>query len=48
MAVKIDVATSLTSDLTTLISNLFYHHLTYLDLFIRRQIIEDYSIKFFS
>jgi uncharacterized membrane protein len=48
MAVKMDVTTSsaigLSCNLTTLVGNLFYHYLTYLDVFIGRRITEDYSI----
>jgi hypothetical protein len=50
MAVKMDVTTSsiisLPYNLITLVGNLFYHHLIYLDEFIGRRIIEDYSIQF--
>jgi hypothetical protein len=45
MAVEMDVIASLTSDLTTLVGNLFHHHPTYLDLFIGHRITEDYDIK---
>jgi hypothetical protein len=45
MAVEMDVTASLTSDLTTLVGNLFHHHPTYSDLFIGRRITEDYGIK---
>jgi hypothetical protein len=47
MAVEMDIAASLTSEVTTfnLAGNLFYYHRTYLDQFIRRQITEDYGIK---
>jgi hypothetical protein len=49
VVVKIDIttssATSLPCNLTTLVGNLFYHHPTYSDEFIRRRIIEDYGIQ---
>jgi hypothetical protein len=49
VAVKMDIttssATSLPCNLTTLIGNLFHHYLTYLDKFIGRRMIEDYSIQ---
>jgi hypothetical protein len=45
VAVKMDVTASLTSDLTTLVDNLFHHHPTYSDLFIEHRITEDYGIK---
>jgi hypothetical protein len=43
-----DVTASLTSNLTTLVSNLFHYYLTYLNLFIGRRIIKNYNIKFFG
>ena len=52
VGVEMDVTassiTSLPCDFTTLVGNLFYYYLTYSDEFIRRWIIEDYSIKLSS
>ena len=49
VAVEMDVTassiTSLPCDLTTLVGNLFHHHLTYSDEFIERRMIEDYGIQ---
>ena len=49
VAVGMDVTasstTSLPCDLTTLVGNLFHHHLTYSDEFIRRRMTEDYGIQ---
>jgi hypothetical protein len=48
VAIEMDVTASLTSDLITLVGNLFHHHPTYSDLFIGRRMIEDYGIKLSS
>jgi hypothetical protein len=45
VAIEMDVTASLTSDLITLVGNLFHYHPTYSDLFIARRITEDYGIK---
>ena len=48
VAIEMDVTASLTSDLITLVGNLFHHHPTYSDLFIGRRMTEDYGIKLSS
>ena len=49
VAVEMDVTasstTSLPCDFTTLVGNLFHHHLTYSDEFIERRMTEDYGIE---
>jgi hypothetical protein len=50
MAVEMDVTissiTSLLCNFTTLIGNLFHHHLIYSDEFIGRRITKSYDIQF--